>query len=67
MSLKRRISDALQEAHDGCITDRNVLAEVVLEVMREAPKNVLWAGALHATTDKDLEIWNAMIDEALRE
>jgi hypothetical protein len=43
------------------------VARQSLIVMRDAPKSVLFAGALHAATEKDLSIWKAMIDEALRE
>ena len=42
-------------------------ARAAIEAMRDAPRNVLWAGALHATSDKDLEVWNAMLTEALRD
>ena len=43
------------------------LGRDILVAIREAPKSVLWAGALHATSPKDLEIWAAMCDEGSRE
>lgn len=61
-----RVAKAMQcDAPDMPFSWENA-ARAAIEAMRDAPKNVLWAGALYADSDKDLEIWNRMLDEALR-
>lgn len=42
-------------------------ARNVLHGMFDAPKDALVAGLLYADSEKDLEIWNSMLREMLRD